>query len=182
MREQGRVKILETERLVVRTWEPADVDAAIPIYGDPKVMEYWPAPETPDQVAARVKRFIERQAEQGMTLWLLERKSDGRQIGHAGYQLLAGGPDIEIGWLLASDCWGRGYATEAARGCMAHAFANRPIERLVAIVQAVNVRSVAVAKRLGMTFERVGVWHGFEHELYAIGRARAMKVLDLSTS
>ena len=94
--------ILETERLVLRTWELSDVPAAVPIYGDPVVMKWWPAPETPDKVEARVKRFMERHAENGMTLWAVERKSDGRLIGHCGYQLLAGGPETEIGRTILS--------------------------------------------------------------------------------
>lgn len=176
------MRILETDRLVLRTWELSDVEAAIPIYGDPVVMKWWPAPEAPDKVEARVKRFMERHEQNGMTLWAVERKEDRHLIGHCGYQLLAGGPETEIGWLLARDCWGRGYATEAARGAMAHAFAHRPIERLVAIARPGNDPSFAVMRRLGMTYATQGTWYDFVHDQYAVDRATAMKVIELARS
>jgi RimJ/RimL family protein N-acetyltransferase len=89
-------------------------------------------------------------------LWALERKSDGRMIGFCG---LANGTvpqieaEIEIGWRLASDCWGQSYAREAAEAVIGWMVANYPGRRLCAITSVRNSRSRGLMERLGMRYD-----------------------------
>jgi ribosomal-protein-alanine N-acetyltransferase len=100
-----------------------------------------------------IDEFLARQQRQlddfGMCMGALVEKSTDRVVGVAGAQPM--GRDIEIGWWLARDVWGRGYATEAGRAAMDFVFSLRP--RVVAIIDPANVRSIAVVQRLGFHYE-----------------------------
>jgi RimJ/RimL family protein N-acetyltransferase len=76
----------------------------------------------------------------------------------------------ELGWDLRSDHWGHGYATEAARGVLTHA-ADVGLERVFSLITPGNVRSQAVARRLGMSVERQVVWAERTHDLWALDLA-----------
>ena len=83
----------------------------------------------------------------------LVEKSTNRVAGLSGTQPLGTTSDLEIGWILSRDVWGRGFATEAGAACMRHVLEtlNRP--RVVAIIDPANEPSKRVAARLGMTYE-----------------------------
>lgn len=102
---------------------------------------------------AEIDEFLARQARHNeqfdLCMGALVEKSTGRVIGVAGAQPMGG--DIEIGWWLARDVWGRGYATEAGRAAMEHVLSLRP--RVAAIIDPANERSIAVVKRLGFRYE-----------------------------
>lgn len=146
--------IFETERLILRDWREDDLDAYAAIAADPLVMATLGPLKTREQSAALLADLRERADAYGHTFWAVERRADHRLIGHAG--LIRGKVDpiageLEIGWTLASDCWGHGYASEAARAALDWAWANRPSEPVIAITSVTNSRSRAVMERLGMT-------------------------------
>ena len=128
---------------------------------DPRVMEYFPAPLTPEQSA----EFI-------------ERREDGELLGYTGLHRVTftGMKDkIEIGWRLRAECWNQGYATEAAQACVALA-AKLGIEELVAFTTVTNLRSQRVMQKLGMEllceFDHPALPEGHplrRHVLYLIG-------------
>ena len=146
---------LETERLVLRDWREADIDPYHAICSDPVVMATLGPPLSRDETTALVRRCQGQQAELGYTLWAVERRADARLIGWCGVLRGKAGPIeglAEIGWRLASDCWGQGYASEAARATAAWAFARLPDNALWAITNSDNMRSRAVMGRLGMQY------------------------------
>ncbi|WP_144097057.1 GNAT family N-acetyltransferase [Croceicoccus sediminis] len=150
---------IETERLRLRDWKVGDdgeIDAMHVLGTDPKVMATLGPLLTCEQTAAMIARLDKVAQEQGHTFWACERKDDGRVIGFVGMYRTSVGPiagEIEIGWRLAWDCWGKGYATEAARATIEHARAIYPGAPIYAITAVLNHRSQAVMQRLGM--ERV---------------------------
>jgi RimJ/RimL family protein N-acetyltransferase len=99
---------------------------------------------------ARLGSLIDHQQRHGFSKWAVIEKATGGLIGDCGLQYLDGGPDIELGFHLARGYWGQGYATEAARACLAWARAERA-ERVVAIVDPANQRSTRVLRRIGMS-------------------------------
>lgn len=108
-----------------------------------------------DQTAALIDRVAAIEAEHGHTFWALERKEDRRLIGWCGVIRGNAGPvdgKAEIGWRLASDCWGAGYASEAARASVDWLFANRTDDAVWAITHSGNRRSRALMERLGMRY------------------------------
>jgi RimJ/RimL family protein N-acetyltransferase len=144
---------LDTARLVMRDWRDDDLDALHRICSDPLVMATIGPLQDRETVRAGLGRLIARSVRDGHTFWALERKADARMIGFCG---LAKGTvpqienDIEIGWRLASDCWGQSYAREAAEASLAWMAANRPGEPVCAITSVGNVRSRGLMERLGM--------------------------------
>ncbi len=108
------------------------------------------------ETEALVGRERAFEAELGHTFWVVERREDARLIGKCGIIRGRVAPILdlpEIGWRLASDCWGQGYITEAAQACARWFFANRDDEAIWAITSADNQRSRAVMTRLGMVHQ-----------------------------
>jgi RimJ/RimL family protein N-acetyltransferase len=144
---------LETDRLILRDWRDDDLDALHAICADPVVMATIGPLQDRDATRAGLDRLMARTARDGHTFWALERKSDGQMIGFCG---IAKGTvpliesELEIGWRLASDCWGQSFAREAAEASLAWTAAHRPGEPVCAITSVGNVRSRGLMERLGM--------------------------------
>lgn len=147
---------LDTERLLLRQWRPEDAVPFAALNADPEVMAHFPTPlsrEESDALAARIAGLIDRQ---GWGFWALERKTDGAFLGFTGLhrpENLPFSPCTEVGWRLARAFWGQGYATEAARACLAFAFTELGESRVVSFTAVSNGRSQAVMRRLGMEQE-----------------------------
>jgi RimJ/RimL family protein N-acetyltransferase len=147
--------VIETERLVLRSWRDDDVDPFHAICSDPVVMATLGPVMSREETAALIDRIATKEAEDGYTFWALERREDARLIGWCGV-LRGFVPPVdgkaEIGWRLASDCWGCGYVSEAARATLDWVFRELPDDSAWAITSAGNIRSRAVMERLGMTY------------------------------
>ena len=175
---------LETERLVLREWREADVAPFQRICSDPKVMMTLGPPLDLAATADLVARMQRRQTERGHCCWALERREDARLIGWYGPIVSPAGPiagKVEIGWRLVSDCWGFGYATEAAVASLDWAFANLPDDDVWALTSVANRRSRSVMQRIGMSyvegddFDHPAIPEGDplrRHVLYRITRPR----------
>jgi len=152
------VSFLETERLIIRTWMPSDAQAYAAIILDPDVARHLepcaPLLRTPEDVGAWIEAEMDAQERTGLSRWPLIRKEDRRLIGRCGLHRRADG-DVEIGYVIARDAWGRGYATEAARAVVRYAFDVAGLPRLWAFVGMRNAASVAVIRRIGGHFDRV---------------------------
>src|SRR5512143_3625023 len=106
---------LESERLLIRPWLTDDRDAFVAMMSDPEVTRYVHRGEP--YTAAEVDGFFARQEKQltefDLCMGALVEKATGLTVGIAGVQPLGTTQDLEIGWILAREVWGRGYATEA---------------------------------------------------------------------
>ena len=144
---------IETERLVLRSWRAEDRAPFAAICADPQVMATLGPVLDRTGSDALLDRVEAREAADGHTFWALERRSDGALIGWCGVIRGDAGPvagKAEIGWRLAFDAWGCGYASEAARATTDWLFANLADDAAWAITNTGNTRSRAVMERLGM--------------------------------
>ena len=160
---------LRTERLIVREFTAADLDALATVFADPAVLWWEPAPYTRAQTRAWLDVTLRRYREDGCAEYALVIASTRDLIGDCGptYREVEGRRLPELGWDLRSDRWGHGYATEAARGVLTHA-ADLGLTRVYSLIALQNERSRGVARRLGMSLEREVVWAGGPHELWAL--------------
>ncbi|MDZ4140140.1 MAG: GNAT family N-acetyltransferase [Erythrobacter sp.] len=146
----------ETERLILRDWQASDAADFHRLHCDPKVMRTLGPVRDLRYTTDLIVDLSERARRNGgFTYWAAELRENGRVIGFCGLDRGHEEPimgELEIGWRLASDCWGRGYATEAARACLAWANANLTDERCVAITAKINARSRRVMERIGMVY------------------------------
>jgi len=167
---------LETDRLWLCPWELSNIPAARPVFGDPEVMRYINGgiPRSDDQIRESILRQQNHFRSRGFCLWKLLLKSDGRLIGDCGLQPLEldGVSEVEIGWRLAKDQWGHGFATEAARVALRHAVEYAHLERVIAIAMPENHASLRIMEKLGLTYERTSQKDGFPIVLYSIGAVR----------
>jgi RimJ/RimL family protein N-acetyltransferase len=170
---------VETDRLLLRPWRPAeDLDAVAAMNADPAVMR-WVAPNRPlsrAESAELLDRFVRHWDEHGFGLWAVVPRGSAGCVGFAGLAipsfLPAVLPAVEVGWRLAPEWWGRGYATEAARASLEFGFGRLGLRAVVSIIDERNERSLAVARRLGMR-------RGADH-LHPITRRR-LRVMELGT-
>jgi RimJ/RimL family protein N-acetyltransferase len=146
---------LRTERLLLRRWLPADREPFALMSADPRVHEFLPGPYTRTDSDARIARFEAHFEEHGFGFWAVEipgRASFAGFVGLAWARFEAHfTPCVEIGWRLAADHWGHGYATEAAQCALAFGFNQLQVEEIVAFTVPENIRSQRVMERIGMT-------------------------------
>jgi RimJ/RimL family protein N-acetyltransferase len=149
---------LETDRLLLRPWRPAeDLDALSALNADPAVMR-WVTPNRPlrrEETADLLDRIVRHWDEHGFGLWAVVPRGEGADcVGFAGLAipsfLPVVLPAVEVGWRLAPAWWGRGLATEAARASIDFGFERLGLHSIVSIIDARNDRSLRVAEKLGM--------------------------------
>jgi RimJ/RimL family protein N-acetyltransferase len=102
----------------------------------------------------------------------VEEKGTGKLVGRVGCLYPIGWPAFEVGWTLARDSWGRGYATEAAQRVLAYAFTELDRDHLISLIAPENVASIRVAERLGEKVEGQTELLGKEVLIYGIDRPR----------
>jgi [ribosomal protein S5]-alanine N-acetyltransferase len=149
--------VLETERLVLRPMVADDLDELMSVFGDAEVMASFRAePLSRDQVRSWIERNLGHQREHGFGLFAACLRDSGRLIGDCGLELMevSGERVAELGYDFRSDCWNRGYATEAGRAVRDYAFGTLGLPRLVSLIQPGNPASERVAQKIGLT--RIG--------------------------
>lgn len=176
---------LRTERLTLRDWRSEDADDFHRLHCDPLVMATLGPLRDTDYTVNLIADLQERSKRNGgYTYWAVERREDGRVLGFCGLDRRHEDPIrglLEIGWRLASDCWGHGYAREAALAARDWGRAQFPEEEIVAITAETNTRSRGLMSRLGMAhrpeldFDHPNVADGSalkRHVVYSTGKAR----------
>jgi [ribosomal protein S5]-alanine N-acetyltransferase len=158
--------VIETDRLRLRPLERTDLDWYAPFLADPDVMRYL-SPVGPLGERAKAAEFLERSIHafeaDGFGHLAVICKCDAVGIGRCGLLVWETDPwtpstraaatraiEVEIGWMLGAEYWGRGYATEAAVGVRDFAFAELAVPRLISVIHPDNDASIRVAEKLGM--------------------------------
>lgn len=166
--------ILETERLILGTWQSADWTAFRPVATDVEVMRYVTGgmPWSDEKIRSFIDRQIELYRTRGFCRWKLLQKPDRNLIGFCGVGLWRDGLEPEIGWWLARPWWGRGLATEAAVVALRDAFERVRLPRIVSIAMPENKASTRIMTKLGLEFDSEFENEGFRLVKYAIDQAR----------
>jgi ribosomal-protein-alanine N-acetyltransferase len=165
---------LETERLLLDTWQFADWTAFRPIATDPQVMRYinGGTPWTDEQIHLFVDRQVKLYSERGFCRWKLLAKPTWEMIGFCGVGFWRDALDPEIGWWLARRHWGRGLATEAARTTLRDAFERVRLDRIISIARPENTASTRIMEKLGLELECEFESESVRLLRYAIDRSR----------
>jgi RimJ/RimL family protein N-acetyltransferase len=155
---------IETDRLILRRWQSSDVEPFVNLNADPRVMQFFPATLSRAETEAMISRVEEKISQHGFGLWAAELKATAGFIGFIGLNVpsypLPFSPCVEIGWRLAFDYWGKGYAQEGARAALAFGFDRLLLEEIVSFTTANNLRSRQVMERIGMAY---GAQGDFDH-------------------
>lgn len=144
----------ETDRLILRRWQASDVDPFVALNADPRVMEFFPATLSRAQTEAMIETIEKRIDQHGFGLWAVELKATKEFIGFIGLNVpgyaLPFSPCVEVGWRLAFNYWGKGYAQEGARAALTFGFEKMRLNEIVSFTTVANIRSRRVMEGIGV--------------------------------
>jgi|CXWL01.1.fsa_nt_gi RimJ/RimL family protein N-acetyltransferase len=176
---------LRTARLLLRQWRDSDRAPFAALNADSQVREYFPGLLTKEQSDGLAEKLELGLVERGFGFWAVEAPGVADFIGFIGISVpnfeAHFMPSVEIGWRLAREHWGKGYATEGARATMDHAFETLLLPELVSMTVPGNVRSRRVMEKLGFTrrdaddFDHPAIAEGHplrRHVLYRLPKSR----------
>ena len=154
------LKILETQRLLLRRLTLDDLDALFALYRDPEIRKYFPEGTLNyEETREELEWFLNGHPHHPqLGLWATILKETGQFIGRCGLLpwTIDGCQEVEVAYLLDKQVWGQGLATEAARAIVQHAFEQLGYSRIIVLVDRENAASIRVATKIGMTFEKEG--------------------------
>jgi [ribosomal protein S5]-alanine N-acetyltransferase len=153
---------LETERLVIRSFEPRDAQPWLEMVTDPDVRRFLPPGPLPrlETFAAAMVRRQAMEREHGYAMWAVEIKETGAFVGQCGlYPAEHKGPEIELAYHFDKASWNNGFATEAATAALAHGLGAIGLDRVIALVMPKNVGSRRVVEKAGMRFAGTATYY-----------------------
>tara|TARA_R110002050_G_scaffold297339_2_gene458600 strand:+ start:2554 stop:3090 length:537 start_codon:yes stop_codon:yes gene_type:complete len=158
--------LFKSDRLGFRNWEEKDIPKMAVINTDEVVMQYFPSVQNRKQTQLFVDRMKAQMAKNGFCYFAVDKLVNNEFIGFIGISEQNFEADftpcVDIGWRLAQNEWGKGYATEGARKCLEFAFNHVGLKRINAICPTINVKSERVMEKLGMKKVKI-----FKHPLLA---------------
>jgi ribosomal-protein-alanine N-acetyltransferase len=174
-RAEGNSHIIETTRLRMRQMTNDDLPGLLSVFGDVEVMRFYPAPFDQQRMQEWLDWNQRSYTNFGYGLWCLLLRATGEVIGDCGLvnQGVDGVEEIEIGYHVRRDLWGRGLATEAASACRDYGFDVLGRQRLVSLIDPQNVASRRVAEKVGMRLRREALWKNKPTCIYAVERIAA---------
>lgn len=164
--------ILQTPRLLLRRFEPADLEPLYALYRDPEMRRYYPdctrtLAQTRDELEWHQHGWP---GQPQLGLWATVERASGAFLGRCGLLPweIAGRAEVELAYMIDKRRWGEGLASEAARGIAAHARERLGLRRLVCKIEFGHAASAAVARKLGMRLEREETDEFGPYALYAM--------------
>jgi RimJ/RimL family protein N-acetyltransferase len=142
--------MIETRRLILRRPTMDDLDELVAVQADPDIVRFMGPFDRPEAIRW-LGRVDQNWEDHGYGRLAITDRETGLLLGRSGIMYLQEFNETELGWTLRREAWGQGYATEAARACRDWAFRSFELPYLISLIEPDNVRSTAVAKRLGMT-------------------------------
>ncbi|MCC6792792.1 MAG: GNAT family N-acetyltransferase [Thermomicrobiales bacterium] len=152
--------IFVSERLTVRRWTPDDLVAFHAIFSEPEMYRYMPGEPMAslEAASATMDRMLTRMAAwEGMGSFAVVDHALGEVVGNVLLRPLEEGPRVEVGYHIATRHWGRGYATEVARGAVRYGFEQLGLDEIFGVVVPDNIASRRVLEKAGLT--RIGPGH-----------------------
>ena len=149
------VPVLETERLTLRGFREDDLDEMAAISADPEVTK-WVGDDdglSREDTWRRIAYWVGHWELRGCGQWALIERETGRLVGRAGLLQPEAWPGLEVGWLVAREHWGRGFAPEAGRASADWARDELGAAHIISLIEDSNERSARVAEKLGMSVE-----------------------------
>lgn len=146
--------IIRTDRLILRQWSSIDLELFARLNADPKVMEYFPSVLTREESHASLQFAYNHIEKYGWGKWAVILIETGEFIGRIGLENVdvevSFSPNIELGYRLAFEHWGKGYALEGANAVLQYGFNHLKLNEIVAFTPVQNIRSQRVVERIGM--------------------------------
>lgn len=165
------IPVLETPRLRLRPPRREDLEAIYLLGANPNVMRFISNGKTMSRMEARAdleKRIAASQHHFGY--WITELKNTREVIGWTALKTLDNTREIEVGYRLLEEHWGKGYATEASRRLLQYGFQELKLPRIVAVALEENLASRRVMEKAGLQYQGKDIFYGFDCVIYALDR------------
>lgn len=162
-------KILETERLILRTWKLSDAPKLFEICVDADVMKHIGTGKPYEKIEQAEEFLIwaeNYQKENGFCRWAILLKETDEIIGSCGFARPHGTKEIELGYLLAKKFWGKNLATEAAAACLSYGFEKLNFSETMAMTDLENFASQKVLEKIGFSKRGVEKINGEDNLIY----------------
>ena len=139
-----------TDRIRFRPYRRDDARFVSNMFRDAQAGRFYPGMSDPEKADGWIEWIMDSYITHGFWLWVIEHRDQGWFLGDCGlsYQLVEGRRWLEVGYHLSAQFRGKGYATEAARACVTHAFSQVAAQRVCSIVDPTNTPSSRVASRI----------------------------------
>lgn len=164
------VPALNTERLILRAFEPGDALTLFRILQQKDILRFFPTTEPPamDRVEKLIEKQIAHWQEYQCGWWAVIHQQEGSLLGWNGLQYLPETDEIEVGYLLSKPYWGQGLATEGAEASLQYGFDVLDLDFIVGLVHPDNIASQRVLEKIGLTFSRIAPYFGMDLMRYEI--------------
>lgn len=161
---------LQTERLLLTRIGAGDLAELCQMHRDPEVMATLGGIRSDELSADILAQLMAHWDAHGFGYWMAHDRASGAFVGRGGLRrvVVGGGDEIEVGYALMPQYWGRGLATELARACVRVGFERIGQPSLVAFTLPTNRASRRVMERVGFAYERDVIWAGMPHVLYRL--------------
>ena len=164
------IPTLTTSRLTLRPFKLTDDVRLHSILNEPNILQYFPRPDAPDM--KRVQEMVERQLahweEHNLGWWAVVPHRETELVGWNGLQYLPETDEVEVGYLLSKQVWGRGYATEGAKASLKFGFETLAQEQIIGLTHPENTASQNVLKKCGMRYSEQKEYFGMQLFRYAL--------------
>lgn len=147
------MKILETERFILREFELSDAGEMYKLNLDPEVIKYTGDP--PFESIEATRQFLlnyDQYEKYGYGRWAVIRKTDNEFMGWCGLKFNPEYGETNLGYRFFRCYWGQGIATETAKACLAYGFGHLKLAQIAAYAVAENGASIKIMQKIGMAF------------------------------
>lgn len=163
--------MLETERLTLRPMNENDIEAVYQMRCDDEIMRFIREPVSDRREAESwINLISSRWAKDKIGFCSVIEKQSGKFAGWCGLWQLKESGEIEVGYAVAREFWGKGYASESAEVFLNYGFKKLNLEKIVAVAREENTASRRVMEKIGMKFDGIGKYYDRELVHYSIER------------
>jgi len=164
--------MLETERLIIRKFTSGDLPKLIETRSDDEVIRYLGGRtlQNPEAIEKRLRFYMECCAKYGFGMCALVWKETGEMFGWSGLQPLDGTTEIEVGYGMIKEFWGKGIGCECAKAWLDFGFNEKKLNRIVAVASPENTGSWRIMEKCGMRYKKTETHYGMECVVYAISK------------
>jgi [ribosomal protein S5]-alanine N-acetyltransferase len=169
---EKNLPLLETERLLMRMFDPKDLDDLDELFNDEEVQKHL-VPQNKrnrEQVLKLLENLVRRWKERGFGIWCVTEKDTGKVVGYCGFQFFDKTTDIELLFGFKPKYWGKGFATESAKASLKFGFEKLSFQKVYAATDPQNIASRRVLEKLNMNFVSKETYYGIELVTYSIDK------------
>jgi len=169
--------MIETERLLHRQFTFDDLAKLIELRSEDEVIKYLGGRtlQNPEAIEKRLQFYIDCYEKYGFGMCAMIWKESGEMIGWSGIQPLDNSPEIEVGYGMIKEFWGRGIGFETAQAWLNFGFREKNLERIVAVASPENTGSWRIMEKCGMTREKIAAHYNMECVFYGISKSDFFK-------